>query len=364
MKITVPVGYNAKVKAPRKVNAVLEFFFEWKDIEIQDVSDEDAPIAAQWKDDRAFLKEHLAFHDFRTYQQTRLVADDGTDHTRWYNGAHWWPVLSRLDYNDYESSAYRVDAQKFQKQWTEEFSGYPMPRTDIRGYIIEENPAGKPLDYDYYRSVTENTFEHEYQKLIDASSNFIFVNGMLYQRLAEPVYTISYFSKLDSDDKSEVQRLIRVLPNDPAFTHVTTDVYSLEQADEVIGRSKLNRSLLKRGEQRDSDTPSINRDRIAQVFIPQSLKTDLDTQKILIIADKIIENNGDRKISKFSRDEGICFLNFVQAADTLRDIGELDPLHQATEEYKMCNVDHSTRQRLEGILELINLRPISVSSYR
>ncbi len=345
MKISVPVGYTASVKAPRKVNAINESFFEWVNIEIRDINPDDAPIAAEWRDSREFISKHLQGNYWYAYLSARLIADDGQDFTRWYEGQHWWPVLDKVNRDEVDDGVFRHNAKTFQDKWRKHHLGYPMVKSNLNWRIVEEFPDGRPLDLGDYRSVEDNTFAEELERLRKSADNLIFIDGQLYERLPEPVYVLTY----PSISTGHYDMVIRVVPNAPEYLPEKLHVYGLDQFEDALDAANLR--FRARGNKEEHE--NINAGREATVFIEDAFQCDTDIQRAQTAAEKIVSNTKDRKIHSFSRDEGISYLNLVQAFDILKETGDFTHLLRAADEYLLV-LGQETESPSKNLLETIS----------
>lgn len=323
MKIEVPVGYSAKVVGRGKRNPVVTNFFEWISIEFPEHSDATAPVAVEWKDripafDEGMQPSHV--HDLKRFG---LVPRDGLLHTRFVNGNHYWfNVLPETD--DAESPCYKETVAQFQTRLRNN-SCWPLKVERAAHWTFSEHPDGFPLDLDAYRTVEENTRDKNVQAAIDeVSEKLIAVNGYIYMKRAEPVYMVWKGIDLPNNDW---QLWLKIVPNDEeglmADHHKSRkDIFRIDQYEDA------NAVALDYGTKNGlpADRPSINDERRAAVLIGSTITMDTDSQVMFEIAKKIVDRMADHKMSFFSRDEAISYVNLrdaVQAFETTKDIGAI-----------------------------------------
>jgi hypothetical protein len=89
MKIAFPVYYGIDGRLPGKKAARTYSFREFLEVDIQELSEEQAPVACVWSPGA----ERREYED-RPYQTNNGQFDDqGNQVTRWYDGRHWKRIL-------------------------------------------------------------------------------------------------------------------------------------------------------------------------------------------------------------------------------------------------------------------------------
>jgi hypothetical protein len=353
MQIKIPIGYNADVVELGKRKPISTNFFEWIDIPVANPTDAEAPIAVAWREEQPVPGDRYQakFDECRTYRDYGISAMDGFQHTRWFEDAHWWPILRKVECEDRVERGKRLTLEDYQNEWLTEKAGYPLGRAGIFFDTEKNFPDGRPLDLGAYRSVENNTREERIQQFMTDIKQLIVVDGIVYQRLPEPVYIVGMNSYVDHD----LQCILRVIPNDPAKVKLRTQFWTMDRFDEAHEFAMTRNFRTGR-----STRESLNIEREAIVYLPESLKTDMDIQGMLADGQLILEACQDRKISDFSEKEAIAYVKLRSAYHLFVENKDPDPLYEAAVNYRDARGQqhHHVNSLLRSLIERHEMRPV------
>lgn len=353
MHIKISIGYNAEVVEIGKRKPVETNFYEWIDIPIANPTVEEAPIAVAWREEQPVVGDRYqaSYDQIHKYTALGVTPIDGFQHTRWYEGAHWWPLLRKIECEDRIPRGKRLTVEDYQNEWLTEMAGYPLGRADVYYNTKKEFPDGRPIDLSLYRSVQNNMREDRIRQFEEDMKQLIVVEGVVYQRLQEPVYVVGMNSYVNHDNQS----VLRIVPNDPEKLPVKTQFWTMDRFEEAHEFAMIGNFKGKR-----SERESLNIEREAIVYIPESLKTDMDIQGMVADGELILRLVEDRKISDFSEKEAITYVKLRTAYRTFLKDKDAEALYEAAVAYRQAigNGNSSLHDRLKSLVERHELRPV------
>ncbi|TLX16328.1 hypothetical protein [Rhizobium sp. MHM7A] len=353
MHIKISIGYNADVVEIGKRKPVETNFFEWIDIPIANPTSEEAPIAVAWREEQPVVGDRYqaSYDQIHKYTALGVTPIDGFQHTRWYEGAHWWPILRKVEGEDRIPRGKRLTVEDYQKEWLTEMSGYPLGKAGVYYQTAKNFPDGKPIDLSLYRTVENNTREDRIRQFEEDIKQLIVVDGIVYQRLQEPVYVVGMNSYVNHDNQS----VLRIIPNDPEKLPVKTQFWTMDRFEEAHEFAMTGNFRSER-----SKRESLNIEREAIVYIPESLKTDMDIQGMVADGELILRYCEDEKISKFSEIQAITYVKFRTAYSTFLEDKNPQPLYEAAVAYREAigNGHSSLHDRLKSLIERQEMRPV------
>lgn len=353
MHIKISIGYNADVVEIGKRKQVSNNFFEWIDIPIANPTAEEAPVAVAWREEQPAVGDRYqaSYDQCRKYSDLGVSAIDGFQHTRWFDDAHWWPILRKVECEDRVARGKRLTVEDYQNEWLTEKSGYPLGKAGIY-YNTEKNyPDGRPIDLSLYRSVENSTREERIQQFMEDIKQLMVVDGIVYQRLQEPVYVVGMNSYVDHDN----QCVLRIIPNDPDKLPIKTQFWTMDRFEEAH-EFAMTRNFRNERSVRES----LNIEREAIVYLPESLKTDMDIEGMVADGELIFRLSEDRKISDFSEDEAIAFVKFRTAYAAFLENKDPEPLYNAAVAYREVRGPRTSHlaDRLNSLIERQEMRPV------
>lgn len=358
MKFTVPVDYTAKVVSKGKRNAVSTTFFEWVEIEVEELSPQDAPIAVFWND-RMLTSEEQSNHNHRAVvREMGRAPADGNLHTRYHNDGHYWfNVLHERQGSD--EPGYKETAEQFQNRLLRNEGGYPLSIKPVAHWVFSEHPEGFPLRTGDYRSVEGSDREERIQAVVtELQGNLIVVDSYAYFRKPEPVYVLLDGIDLPNDDW---QLWIKVVPNDPKllklpYSEQLREVYAIDRFDDAKAVSLAG--------WRAQERPSINEGKRATVVIETSIKADTESQVMYEAAKDVVRFGAKVTMDKFSRDEAISYVNLRQAVDRYEKTKDINAIFDAAVCYRDCLLTGSysdmKRDKLNIIIDRHLMKPLSM----
>lgn len=353
MHIKIPIGYNADVVEIGKRKPVKTNFFEWIDMPVANPTAEEAPIAVAWREEQPVVGDryHARYDQCHKYAELGVSPIDGFQHTRWYQGAHWWPVLRKIECEDRVPRGKRLTIEDYQKEWLTEMAGYPLGRAEVYYNTRENFPDGRPIDLSLYRSIENNTRADRIGQFEEDIKQLIVVDGIVYQRLPEPIYIVGLNSYVDHDNQS----VLRVVPNDPAKLPLRTEFWTMDRFEEAHEFAMTRNFNGMR-----SERESLNIEREAIVYIPESLKTDMDTQGMVADGELILRQVEDRRISSFSETEAISYVKFRSAYGVFLEDKDPTPLYEAAVAYRQAigTGNSNLHDRLKSLVTRHELRPV------
>jgi hypothetical protein len=353
MHIKISIGYNADVVEIGKRKPVSTNFFEWIDVPIASPTAEEAPVAVAWREEQPVKGDRYqaSYDECRKYSDLGVSPVDGFQHTRWYNDAHWWPILRKVECEDRISRGQRLTIEDYQNEWLTEMSGYPLRKSGVYFDTAQNFPDGRAIDPSLYRSIEKNTREDRIREFEEDIKQLIVVDGIVYQKLPEPIYIVGMNSFVDHDN----QCVLRVIPNDPATIPVKTQFWTMDRFEEAHEFALTRNFKSKR-----SERESLNFEREAIVYIPESLKTDMDIQGMLADGELILRLVEDKEIGDFSEIEAITYVKFRSAYRKFVEDKDAEALYEAAVAYRQAvgNGNSNLHDRLRSLVERQELRPV------
>lgn len=356
MHIRIPIGYSATAKLPKKRNAERVHFYEWVDLPIRVIDLGDAPMAVEWRDRKPEEGDHhgLSYDELRKYEKHGLSSSDGTMHTRWFEDAHWWPVLYSDPNGRDHGTGVKTSIEDYQKRWIEKRTGSPLPKTDAFPALIDAFPEGRPLDLEVLRSVEDNTRTAKIAEFLDGMKELIVVEGTIYRKLPEPIYIVGAVSNRDYGH----QAVLRIVPNEPEKLQDKQRFWKMTDFGEAKAHAKLYQDVME--PLRPGD---VNEGRQANVYLPASISSGFETQGMRADAEKIIEYKHRRNLSlsSLSDAEGLAFFSFRAAFNNFLRDDDPEPLYERAKEYLTATeaTDDTTQNYLRMLIERYELRPIT-----
>jgi hypothetical protein len=109
-----------------------------------------------------------------------------------------------------------------------------------------------------------------------------------------------------------------------------------------------------------SERESLNFEREAIVYIPESLKTDMDIQGMLADGELILRLVEDKEIGDFSEIEAITYVKFRSAYRKFVEDKDAEALYEAAVAYRQAvgNGNSNLHDRLRSLVERQELRPV------
>jgi hypothetical protein len=153
----------------------------------------------------------------------------------------------------------------------------------------------------------------------------------------------------------DIQCVLRVIPNDPEKLPLKTQFWTMDRFDEAH-EFAMPRNF--KGE--PSKRESLNTEREAIVYLPESLKTDMDIQGMVADGELTLRLVEDRKIKDFSEIEAISYVKFRTAYGTFLKTKLPDPLYEAALAYRDAIGEGTSNlhERLNSLIERQEMRPV------
>nr|WP_250807784.1 hypothetical protein [Neorhizobium tomejilense] len=150
--------------------------WEFARIDVPNVSSDDAPIVVEWTE-----ADDLQRSSFNA-DKAPVLADDGRQHVRYYDGRHWLPVLaSHVARNGYN---HRLGASQFSYFIRNgDTIGALAPPMDYQRRPI---PKGNDDPYAGYATVNSSNRNENIAQIAKAYEDFLVVDDMVYTLAAEP----------------------------------------------------------------------------------------------------------------------------------------------------------------------------------
>lgn len=355
MHIKISIGYNADVVELGKRKPVNTNFYEWIDIPISNPTSDEAPVAVAWREEQPVSGDRYqaSYDEIRKFTDLGPVPIDNFQHTRCYQGAHWWPVIRKLDKRDaggFERGK-RLTVEEYQNEWLTGKSGYPLGKSGIYYSTEKDFPDGRPIDPALFRSVANSTREERIQAFHDDIKQLIVVDGIVYQRLPEPVYVVAMNSYVDHD----LQCILRIIPNDPSKLPVKTQFWTVDRFEEAHEFAMTRNFRTGR-----SVRESLNIEREAIIYRPESLTTDMDIQGMKADGELILSYCENDQIRLFSEEKAITYVKFRSAYWRFLEDENPEPLYEAAVAYREAigPGNFNLNDKLKSLIERNELRPV------
>jgi hypothetical protein len=197
MLIKAPISYSVTGRMPGRSRANAYGFFEYLDIELREIDEDEAPIAMSWFSDLEEKDIRLASGRYRNFRDA-----DGMQHTRWFEGSHWLRIMdgylsgSRVHFG--VSTPLSADALKRNI----DAGGIPGILPNVRGFT----PRSKFITDDpmaMFDTVRENGRDAAISQTERGAHGLIIVDGIVYKRCNTPVLAV-YETRLGSDFGSTI----------------------------------------------------------------------------------------------------------------------------------------------------------------
>lgn len=224
MLLKVPFCYEAEVIKLRCKNSLMIDFGDWIEVEINEATSSEAPVALRWIDgskhsDIPHIKE-----------------------TRWFNGNHYMPVF------DYEDTA-----EKYQFQRESLFNAcevgsplsfaLPIDHAHFLQNVLSGNL--QPLNEDNFKAVLTSTHDEKVSRILQRAQELLVVDGGLWRACSEPIYLLKQGEGLvvhipnNSDPAYSAERKFRIDRLDDAIHHfgIENDRWIRDRADVLIPES-------------------------------------------------------------------------------------------------------------------------------
>ncbi|TLX16323.1 hypothetical protein [Rhizobium sp. MHM7A] len=179
VKMNLPFEYKADVVAPGKRTPTTRRFTEWCEVEIEAVSSAEAPIAARWQE----------YHKIKRVEYARAL--------RHYNDGFYAPA------DEFSMRGVLTIDNKDDPAWFAEKT-HPMISEELLNGIaaakLYGDPKAHPSDFRHQENNRRDEYFRSFKNNVD---RHIFVNGDLWQRVYEPILTVSIFP-VGSNDVARV----------------------------------------------------------------------------------------------------------------------------------------------------------------
>lgn len=362
MFIKVPVSYSALVHKKRFKNPSREHFFEWAHIEVTELDDYEAPVAVEWFDT---VPDELEQYHARL--KWGAAPRDGICQTRWFNNDHWWPIPQEKTESEDRRTTYaeNLTAESLERLCNNAEFGYnPLISSSqfMKEMPLDTDFKGKPLIPSDYKEVLESDREAKIAELLDKLNDLIIVDGKVWQRGEPPVAYINNYVLLN-EDRHNLVGLIKILPDGHELILDPKQKYSLDQYDEAR-HAAMNYA--------HDNTDDPNEKYVPNIFILDSIKTDIEGDILIDIAKKVEEQFSYRFSSKsqgmnsLDPETGISYFKFRRALiDAIEDKSNIDKLVEAMEHfqplcaqaYDLCGTE------LKNALSRWDTKPINISEF-
>jgi hypothetical protein len=216
VKMNLPFEYKADVVAPGKRTPTTRRFTEWCDVEIESVSSAAAPVAARWQE----------YHKIKRVEYARAI--------RHYNSEFYAPA------DEFSMKGVLTVENKDDKSWITDKT-HPMISDELLNGIaatkLYGDPDAHPSDF---RHQEKNRRDEYFLSFMNNVDRHIFVNGDLWQRVYEPILTISIIP-IGTNDVARVSiqqfqdvDLLAKLENQNAANFFRFSFSELDALDEFI----------------------------------------------------------------------------------------------------------------------------------
>lgn len=217
MRIRIPALYTESV-VPKQARTVRDLHFgDWFEVEIQEVSDFEAPVAIEWRIER---------HD-RDYS-----AIDNIVQLRYFAG-HFFEVQPITE--AYKPNIPLTAEEMVEMTSSGSYSSNPLLGSNDDGRSVVDSPelytSFKP---DEYRAVYSTGKADKLKELQERASNIIIVDGLVWTKTHEPVLKIEQ----ETSFHSTIDFSIRIKNSKHIQTEDIRDVFRLDRMDDAIAFGK------------------------------------------------------------------------------------------------------------------------------
>jgi hypothetical protein len=171
--IDVAIDYTANGrKSGNSINSTVTFH-EIVEIGVTAVSDDDAPIAAEWNDEPP--------EGFNSKAIWSVADGAERQHVRYHDGAYWRPIQTVSALGQGDGTPVGVNDFLVAAQEGSLLSGFPAP--EKRGSKLGSDTA-------YFERVSASNRRIALADIREAARNVLFVDGVVYERCLEPMVAI------------------------------------------------------------------------------------------------------------------------------------------------------------------------------
>lgn len=333
VKMSLPFEYSADVVAPGKRTPTTRRFTEWCNVEIESISSADAPVAARWQE----------YHKIKRVEYARTI--------RHYNDGFYAPA------DEFSMKGVLTIDNKDDPAWITDMT-HPMISGELLKGIaaakLYGNPEAHPSDF---RHQENNRRDISFERFKSNVDRHIFVNGDLWQRVFEPILTVSIFpsgtddvARVSIQQFQDIDLLARLESQDPA-NFFRFSFSELDALDNFIAlRSNNYDATYFRRENKYSSL---------EVLLPDAFRVDLCAKDCMSFAALLVESAHNLH----KRDTGIirCYadLKDAVAAEVLNPTPEISERFISTlAAYAECDGDFN-KGIVQALIERHAMRPIS-----
>jgi hypothetical protein len=229
MFLKVPLRYQAEVLKPRCRNSEPMIFGEWLEVEVEEVSASDAPVAVRWIADAS---RHL-----RLTQASADMREPVVKETRWWEDSHYRPVFDVED---------RAETNAFTRSTLIEACANGIPLAfalpmhndhDIKAVVAGEL---RPIADFQFRKIENSTRDRAIADVTKRAADLLIINGEVWRKCAEPIYVVKQGVGLivhipsDNEDWIDPERQFRIDRLDDAIDHFDIDERWIRHRADVI----------------------------------------------------------------------------------------------------------------------------------
>lgn len=356
MLFRVPLAYTVTGTPKGKLKETRDQFWEYAEVDIPVISDEEAPVAVVWDDtvpeDMRNLFDKDKWESVKRPGQesndptrTHRTPADGIHMTRLRDGEHFIRTVLADDYN---SPVAALTPDRLAAYLT------PGPHSRFFGQdnIYSANQgAERPVEATPYRADRPftSTFTEAHAALSRAASAYMIVDGEIFERSSEPVITVE--SYLASDDTVVLRP--RVLPKHFVYSAVPTHRVDA-WADVVRKCEELADSGFRRATSAKLVPP--------RVLISEAVNHDEYTENFINAARRYAANGISQHIRllECNVDFGIAFLRLRKAVDAYGAGGGIEAVESSAHTLVSEHPRDFGHDSLRHALQAYQDRPVEV----
>lgn len=314
MLFKVPFSYTAEVLKPRHRKTESATFWEWLEVEIQEVDDGEAPVAVEWN------AEPPSWMGFADRDRWGKVPADRLMQTRWKDGSHWWPVLTDETGQDRRRGKLTPEGLERMSEEGEDYHN-PVMLAFHRG-LIAQGP--NPIDPADYRSVERCTRESTIAEIQARAARLIVCDGLVWRRGGEPllqalppryerrpiVHSHETIGKprLPSENVEVLHFVARVVENGTSDVKDRKTVLRADRGEEIFTSFGSDKGLARHVETNAGNLP--------RVLLPETLSYSDEEHALAEAARKLLEWMGAApRLSGTSRAAAMAWYDLKDALD-------------------------------------------------
>lgn len=309
MLFKVPVPYTVKGTPKGKRNPVEVRHWEYVEVDVPVMADENAPVSLLWDDSLPSLPIR-DLHAREEYEKAARIPEDGINMMRYKDGEHF---LRRADRLTPEGLAAKLEAPK------KNFSLFKQDH--IFHYQPEEE---SPVDPDSYRQDKDFTSDlgEKINVVREAAERLFIVGDDIFELSSEPVViSVGYHTQ---DDQYAI--VPRIMPVDTVQKR--TQSFNIHRyADVVDNINESQATGFRRGPFRDR--PEATMERAPEILIPEAFRYDDAAENFVNSVRNFLERESDRtRLISVNPYYGIAYLQLKIALDKYDLTGDTDAMEE------------------------------------